>query len=920
MTNIDPTRITDAEWKKWAEDADKAKKSNKDGKLLNSAFEIEYFKNEARKAGKSEEAISTFLANVDKKRAEYSEESKSAEKSAAATATEIMGGEFSHSKKATQVIHNNVLNHIYAKGLEAKGANIDYKKLSADVRKEILDNANQDPAKYAKLMDEVDKMASVMQNAKYNSKEDVRGLYKKLESSVDKKDPNREFKLNVLKQFINVAEANQKAKETDLVNKKYEQIQNMDREKIVQTMKDTFKGSYFDEVISEFEENTIQKKATKEVWDLIDAQKGSGVTDSKKIENAVIAELKNLGHYDKYAKKALNGRKSMSFSEVMNFEKSNVKAKRKEAATDNRIAERTAKDYTEDDFLKRLRTDDALAGLIKSGLIVQKDGFDEDGNPIYDITNLAERIRQKVGAELEASKQKTDYLPYSELENIVKNISAECGVKISKKDAKSLIKMCGIPIENKNWAKIIYGATVGTLSDAAASVVSAVSVGAKAVNPRYNGNRGPFKVTTDVGTVTFDYNKSFPIQVNVVDNNHFELLFQADGGAKVDMMGLLESLADSGLTSDNVNVQQLENGFKLIIDKSNLTQVNVVKNISETLSKEVGPITRDVLPEELGINFDDVSADAKTTKVIPAMLKGLAVGFALNLLNEAMKEQGELPIVATQFSTNDIDLYKKEIDFDKKLTPAQKEGLKALADVYVKLDANGQPVKDKDGKLIWDSKRFKAALNAMGGDASFVNRREFAVGVDNALRQYQNAMKKVKAEPAQVVKQTETVVTPAPVKEPTEKVDAYEVPQPDKAIEPNYNFGNKHTWKGLAALYGAKTPAEIKAVFTELKKINGIDPKDNVIPKDLYLPDTIGDRKRQDFLDDKAREKFVYDNDKKIAEHKDPISHGTKLGTVKQGSKWRGFKEVDGKRIETESLYDTEEQAKAAAKDLKVKK
>ena len=78
-------------------------------------------------------------------------------------------------------------------------------------------------------------------------------------------------------------------------------------------------------------------------------------------------------------------------------------------------------------------------------------------------------------------------------------------------------------------------------------------------------------------------------------------------------------MRENGLTSDDVSLENIENGFSVIVNKNSANTVEFMKKVS-------GMAEGEVLPEDLGIDFDNIDKDTDKDYT-----KSLVVGLLLTL-------------------------------------------------------------------------------------------------------------------------------------------------------------------------------------------------------------------------------------------------------------------------------------------------
>ena len=513
----------------------------------------------------------------------------------------------------------------------------------------------------------------------------------------------------------------------------------MSRIDAVKQLKKEFKGSYFD--INQFEENTILDQARDDVWAAVQRQKvglgfeNEALKSSRAIENAVVDDLKSKGLYDKYTKKVLRG--ELSLAQKLSFERSDIKAYRKSVAAYNRAEEAKQKPFTEDELMSVLKDGsgkkaDAPFQRLKAGGFPKRDENgavinDENGNPIiepgnhwievnsdgtYNISNLSNMIKDRIGKDLKANRQLSDYNVYSEIVNVANELG------VTPKQAKRLIKMCGYDVEGKNWAKIFMNAfvdtAIGALPGIAATgiglmgltkditspyAVAQLSIKNEIVGELNISALGLNSITGDEDSI-LDQLKYTPIddQGHVLgDVMSYEFVSQANNAYS---MGELKFRIDtSKIAYSNMKIAMPDGQVVSIQDLIDSGKIDANEDGSITMQVEADP-------KDLGVK------DA-----ITAMVKAFALSYGLNVLKEALKEQGgDFPVITTQFNETDVDQYLAKLNKNSKLTPDMKKGFAIIARNFV-----------SEGK--WNSEGYKKFLNTIAGDESFLNKQEALIGL-----------------------------------------------------------------------------------------------------------------------------------------------------------------------------------------------
>ena len=814
MTNIDP-RLDD-----FAKAADQSV-GNKNNAFLDTDEERREVLKKARDAQIADEQIQAYFAGQN-----IPQES----------ITELFGGSFSQtesskpesvklSKDLAKPKQDNVLSYIRNDVVD-DFTNLDWDKIAGNIKQKIDNGNTTNPQYYAQLQEQVSDMAGRMKdylsNHPVKSRDDVKGLYKRMEKELNlqKNDEFREFKLNVLKEFVVIVEQSQMAKENKLVETAYKTliktkkddgqeytreeamslIQNNDpvainavkssdneniKRIVAETDFDGFKGSYFHDrdgennsnktyadkyspkvgrngdkyvtngrsmytgAIHQVENSTVLKDAEQNVYDAIDTCIGKGLKNSRAVEKAAIEELKSKGQYDKYAKKILRGQ--LSLAEKMNFDMSRIKAYRKSIVIDDRAAARKEQPYTSEEFYDLLKNNKLFDRMVSEAHLIEP-ARDEEGNILrdengeassYNISALSNAIRKKLGADGMASGQSKDLYPYDEVQNIVKEIAVEAGLKdVSTSDVKQLIKFCGFEVIGKNWVKIAWNTLTDTIISAAGPAAALGMVGVEAT-AAYTGNLG-----SGVYSAQFKFDEDIPISVTVDKSQNVVVSILADSPISLDKESLFMNLDES--LWDFVNIEESATGAIITINRELVEQYSDSFKISDLLSEEELTQEFEVSADELGLKVDDkdIEKKAKKKKAMQAMVVATLVNLAMHFLQNVLSNQdGEKPFINTQFDNMPLDKYLATIDVDQNIKDAEKPAVKALAQSFVKVDENGQPIKDENGKLVWDCEAYKAFLNSgdfahntntdssnsMAGDASFLSRNEFFTGIRKKL-------------------------------------------------------------------------------------------------------------------------------------------------------------------------------------------
>ena len=787
------------DWSKKPIDTDKSKVDNSNNGKINSAFDDdEYIVNSRIVAEDFNEILGADFKKNQK-------ESSMADL-----------GSINIKSRTAKDAEKDIIERYLAVSKNDFAQNPDWNAYAKALRDKILSPENTLTSRgyYTTLVNQIDTVAEAMSKFEYNSRDDVKALYKKVkkELDLDKRDKFKDFKLDVLKQMVEIAEAHQKGKEKELIESKYDELRKtMSRDEAVDFIQesDEFKGSYFHDywgqdsderfsgnhanrfhkgLIHQMEDGKVMSEARSDVNKAIEAQRRKSVDDprsSREIEKDVKKALKEEGKLDKYAKKYLRG--ELSLTDRLAFERSNVKSLRKEIAIDERVEHRKTVAYTENDIKAKLKNNLVFNGLLSAGLITKREEQNEDFEDTYNISGLSDKIRERLGANLRAARQTNDLYPYDEVENVVKDIIAASGVNnVQSKDARNLIRLCGFEVVGKNWVRIAINALVRTIPN---GIGSAVAVG--------------------LGMTAQVYDKIHPIEINVNNKIHAELDLNIEGGdANLKMYDLKKSLLDSGFTKDDFEIIATDNGFKLIIDKvDSKSHDGGTVRFTEVFSKRVSEIA----------------------------LKTMLVNFALNFVQEAFADnQGEIPITTTQFQYKTISEYNKHIDADKKLTNDQKSSLKQLAEAYLKLDEKGELVKDENGEPVWDAEGFKLCLDKIAGSESMLDKSEFYIGINKALAESNKELSEVLIKNLENNKNVTASDTPK-IQTKTDAISTSKKQGEDKVLTVPHTWHHSQSWQAVIATYYPEAFEDfkhnLKPLVDAFRESQGISKKSG-IPRD----------------------------------------------------------------------------------------
>ena len=521
MSGIDINSMDD-NWKKYAKGADEADRESDtkgekgDGVLnLGSVFEKQAFIRLARADHKTDQEIKDFfkangadmkdinaifqleLSNTNAQNATVSEKSTDRAKHAAQV-------EF-----YSDIVQNG--SGFYTNKNGTLKDTVDWNGIARAFIYFYGDNDSKAESKryHQRLANEVQTVANLMQDVKYNNRSDVEKIYDKIESKLSKlpKDEFSDFRERILRGFAVLAESHQKAKEQQKLKWEYQTLrqQGNSREEAYKKIKNNknFQGSYYDSdnrigyadrfgvsgkkfghigLVNEFEKSVILEEARQEVYDAVWAQRGkSHIVTSKQVEK----EAEKLIHQDKYTDKIMhkNMRGEMSFKQRIEGANSRYKDLRKAVAAYNRSENNKVKAYSRDDFYKNAfkgKAGDAKFNqLTKSGPFVGVDGkpvlnkdgtpvtynpvitqavdaqgkpmTDKNGNPLYNLSKVSDIIQKAISpAQLKADYQKKSS-SYAEINNVIGDIKAATCVK----DKEGNIVQDGVEISYEDACHLI---------------------------------------------------------------------------------------------------------------------------------------------------------------------------------------------------------------------------------------------------------------------------------------------------------------------------------------------------------------------------------------------------------------------------------------------------------------------------------
>ena len=706
FSKIDISKLNE-DFLKWAKEADE--QGNKDSKLLNSAFELDYVRTKALQSGLKKKEVASVFQNAGISKKEVN--------------SIIDGTMLTESKKSAKTMRKHVDKYLDSHADKFVN-NGDWDNYINTVTENITKDTHSNPQYYQQLSAEIRTVANIIKKMPQGSRKEIEQLYDKVKKELDLKpnDPYKSFKLDILEKFVDMTEARQKNIEKRKFAEQYETFrkQGKSRTEAFEATKNftdkngtkVFTGSYYenyvhieeqesavakDGVISEFENNDIVQDASKEVYNLISGMFGNEkLTTSRQVEDEVIEKLKKSKGYDKYAKKVLRGQ--LSFSEKIKFEKSDIKSYRKTVAAYNRAenAKHTLHDKSE--FTDALKHDEVFEALLAGGLIEKKT---DNGKEKYDLTKLSDLIKAKIGANFRADRQIKDFDVLKEIKRVAGGLFAGTSphIEVTDSDAKALIKLCGFDVESKNWAKVFYDAIIGTAVDSLAGLAAyGLTVAAMDSSKEY--------------PTSFNFDKNYPI--NIIHGNNEYLELNLNLGLNISNKTIFQNLDNIIMNNpdiaDFITLEKIDGGLRLVVDYSNKEVTPVILKIQEEL-KDTTTL------EELG-------ADPKKD-IASALIKTTLIKFGMNLLMAALNDKTiEQPVIPTQFETTDVERYLNEYVYsNNKLTPSMKEAVKNIALSFVEME-NGVP---KEG-VKWDAEGFKKVINRIAGDAGVVNRKELVAG------------------------------------------------------------------------------------------------------------------------------------------------------------------------------------------------
>ena len=491
MSGLDINSMDD-KWKKYAQDADNAERESdtekeKGNGILGSVFEKQTFIKLARADHKTDQEIKDFFkdngADMDDINAIFQLELSNTKAQQSTVSKKSI--ERANNAAQTEIISDILQNGsgFYTNSNGTLKDTADWNGIANAFIKFYSDKDTNSENKmyYQKLAKEVQNVANLMGDIKYNNRSDVEAIYKNVESKLSKlpKDEFSDFRERVLRSFAILAESHQKSKEQQKINWAFRSLRQKgkSREEAYEAIKNDnrFKGSYYTSyqhleyadqfggnskkvgyngLIKGMENSVILEDARKEVYDAVWAQRGkSHLTTSKQIEN----EAEKLIHQDKYTDKIMhkNLRGEMSFKQRIEGENSRYKDVRKAVAAYNRVENNKVKAYSRDDFYKGAfkgkSGDMKFNQLSKSGDVVGSDGkpltdkndnpikynplitqavdangkpmTDKNGNPLYNLSKISDIIKHAISpADMKANYEADKESSFAEIKNVIRDI------------------------------------------------------------------------------------------------------------------------------------------------------------------------------------------------------------------------------------------------------------------------------------------------------------------------------------------------------------------------------------------------------------------------------------------------------------------------------------------------------------------
>ena len=419
--------------------------------------------------------------------------------------------------------------------------------------REKLGKGVNDPV-YVELQNKVQTILNAINSVGYNSKDDVEDLYDKVKENLNIKRKD-DFSKKVLKALIKNAEYVQSTKEFGEIKAEYDKLvkEGKDEEEAFKAVKEKFdgKGSYYHDFLrkrgsffykmthfksklSRFESTYIMPEARNTVREAIYE---SDSTSSKDVKNDAEDKLKNDKNYNKYTQKALGGENN--FKQWISGQDSDMKIARKNQARKNTVIDVRENGLSEEEILDKVdkkttflffkKKTDLFEALVNSGLITDL------GNGKYDIKQLSELIGLYVGSNYQLDRQSADFKALAEKTKTTSALALAAKLeKLTPKEAKMLVEMCGYDIEGKgfNGAKAILGGVIGGLVNGIGGGIAA------STNPKYYYD----STLTNTNDVIVNINCSDSVRDEIVN----------------------------GWTNKDAQLQLIEGGIQIVIHQENI--------------------------------------------------------------------------------------------------------------------------------------------------------------------------------------------------------------------------------------------------------------------------------------------------------------------------------------------------------------
>ena len=700
---------------------------------------------------------------------------------------------------------------------------VDWDTMLSDLKTRLISSGapSVDSAYYTKLFDQVSSVAEIVKNTlnktkqgrtdgkAYDSRKDVQKLFDSLkkELKADNNDEFAKFRTEILKNFTDIIEKHQIAKEEAQVTNAYNEFRKsgLSREAAVKAVKDVknsdgskkFKGSYFESFVDKnsvtnkgllksMEEGIVLEDARREVMDAVWAQRGTKLTKSSDVEAAAKKLLGDKN--DKYTAKIFRG--ELSLSEKVKWERSAIKDFRKAVAAYNRVEANKQKEYNEKEITDVVKDDKVFAQLVRDGQLIK-----QNKNGSYNISELADLIRDAVSfADYRANYQTKDNSAIGEIEGVQYAISMKTNgeVQISRADAKRMIDFCGFDRDKKNILLTLYNGSIGGLASGLASLTTA------------------FTVTKTLGGVTLDAsnlnsklkNMEFPITITSQNDINFNLDVsvktivdgvQVDSETKINTFEIMRKLAQQGFGAGEAGFEILEDGtFRLWINKSSQASVTQMAQLKTILGDDF----------EIDVREIDVEREPDKVNTSKAFFYGMMVGMALSILSEALKElPGEKSILATNPKANTPKEYENELALQTQLPPQARSGIQQIAEYYYQKDGN------LDG--------YKKFLEAAAGGSSVLNKKELIFAVYMKLQEIKSGIQLPETKPQQKPEPVVQEVKQEPVVQQEQMVQPQPVEYETKFEEiPAFNYTPNsvdfRAWEDLVNGYSCLNSAKYK--------------------------------------------------------------------------------------------------------------